>query len=809
VAAVHRELEQGGRRIADLERSLEDARAQLATAEVQRRLAEDRIAIVERSRSWRLTAPLRDSRGMASRAMLRGRVALADGARAIYRLRSLTSETKVRLKDVVFASVPSLVRATGASKRWQQEQKRTRAARGTPFEQPAPVSRRPRIVVVSHDALLYGAQLIAVTLARTLVEQLGYEVEILLCGDGPLKAEMERVGRVHEFFTSTATVEVRERIVGDLYVRGARVAFCNTSCVGDTVELLKSAGFTVVSLVHELPGLIREYGLEASCAKIARSADRVVFPADVVRRCFIGMTAMRPEKAVVRAQGLLAPNSFAGRRSEARSQLRARLRLHDGVAIVIGVGSADRRKGIDLFTDVGLKLSGRLKDVVFVWVGQPETGAFTSVQARIAEAGAESRFVFPGVVEKPDVFFAGADVYLMTSREDPFPLVVLHALDAEVPVIGFEGGGGFVELLQRDCGILVEYLDTAAMAEALLRLLNDPGERQRLGARGREIVTREFSFVDYARDLVRLVDSQRPSVSVIVPNYNYAHYLPARLRSILAQSYAPHEIIFLDDCSSDGSAEVAEALLSEADIPYRIIRNETNQGCYRQWLRGIRESTGDLVWIAEADDDCAPTLLESLVRAFARESVVLAYSQSKQIDDEGAELAPDYLGWTADISPTKWRHAYVRDGKDEIRDSLAVKNTIPNVSAVLMRKPDLSEIEPLLVTLRNVGDWLVYVYLLERGDIAFSPVAVNYHRRHRRSITIGYGGSEQGRLNVMRETMLMQRYVLERYIVAPDVGRKRAAYLQATYEYLGLHADGPPSYKDHEALRDVSWAVVG
>ncbi len=48
----------------------------------------------------------------------------------------------------------------------------------------------------------------------------------------------------------------------------------------------------------------------------------------------------------------------------------------------------------------------------------------------------------------------------MTSREDPFPLVVLDALDARVPVIGFDGGGGFVELLQRDCGVLVPYLDT-------------------------------------------------------------------------------------------------------------------------------------------------------------------------------------------------------------------------------------------------------------------------------------------------------------------------------------------------------------
>ena len=230
------------------------------------------------------------------------------------------------------------------------------------------------------------------------------------------------------------------------------------------------------------------------------------------------------------------------------------------------------------------------------------------------------------------------------------------------------------------------------------------------------------------RDLVHA--AQGPRVSVIVPNYNYQRHLPVRLRSILRQGYRPSEIIFLDDCSSDGSIEVAEALLGAGGIPYRIIRNEANQGVYRQWLRGLREATGELVWIAEADDDCAPDLLETLVPAFARAEVVLAYSQSRQIDEQGREIAPDYLQWTADVSPAKWREPYVRRGSDEIRDSLAVKNTIPNVSAVLMRKPDLSGIASRLVTLRNAGDWLVYVHLLERGDVAFVPQALNYHRRH-------------------------------------------------------------------------------
>jgi glycosyltransferase involved in cell wall biosynthesis len=401
------------------------------------------------------------------------------------------------------------------------------------------------------------------------------------------------------------------------------------------------------------------------------------------------------------------------------------------------------------------------------------------------------------VIEDIDLFFSGSDVCLLPSREEPFPNVVLHAFDAELPVIGFDGSGGSAKLIGRGCGVLVPYLDTAAMAAAALRLLDDRPEAARLTAAAKTIVTREFGFDEYVRDLVHL--AQGPRVSVVVPNYNYERYLPSRLRSILMQRHRPFEILFLDDCSSDRSVEVADALLKGGGIPYRIIRNETNQGIYRQWLRGIREASGDLVWIAEADDDCEPALLEALVPAFAQPGVVLAYSQSSQIDEQGRELAPDYLQWTAELSATKWREAYVRRGVDEIRDSLTVKNTIPNVSAVLMRKPDLSAIEPELVALRNAGDWLVYVHLLERGDIAFVPQSLNRHRRHSGSQTIGHGG-----VNLMREMLLVQRHVLDRHRVSAEVERKREAHLQHIYEYLGLDADGQASFKDHDALKTLA-----
>lgn len=657
-------------------------------------------------------------------------------------------------------------------------------------------SEQPSVVIVSHDAHLNGAQLIALRLAQILSTRLGYEVEIILCGQGSLAAEFGKIGRVHDFGTQS-THEHRMATIGDLYKAGTRLAICNTSVVGETVELLKGAGFSVVSLIHELPNLIREYGLEDSLNRITQHADRIIFPAEFVRERVSSAVGFPDDQSQVLPQGILSPNEFFGNRGAARREARARLGLLEGTRIVLGVGYADRRKGIDLFVEVGIRVMRTEKHLVFVWVGNCDKPTFTEIRSTIAKEGLSDRFLFPGPFSKCDHFFAGSDAYLMTSREDPFPNVVLEALDAEIPVIGFDGCGGFVELLKRGCGILVPFGDIDGMAKSLSRVLRSPDEAVKLATVGREILAREFSFINYARSLV---EPTAPKVSVIVPSFNYARYLPQRLKSIVEQTYPPHEVLFLDDGSSDASVEVASQILHGSGLSYRIIVNAENQGTYRQWVRGMREATGDLIWIAEADDQCSPELLDRLVGQFDRPEVTLAYSQSRQIDDSGLDLAPDYLSYTAEISGNKWRESYVRPGLDEIRDSLAVKNTIPNVSAVLMRKVDFSTIEHKLLTLKHTGDWLVYLHVLEHGSIAFVPEALNSHRRHAGGVTIG-----GRRLDLMRETLLIQQYVDERYGIENSAKEQRAVSLQRTYEYLGLDANGPSSYKDHEDLRIVDW----
>jgi len=251
---------------------------------------------------------------------------------------------------------------------------------------------------------------------------------------------------------------------------------------------------------------------------------------------------------------------------------------------------------------------------------------------------------------------------------------------------------------------------------------------------------RPLAAADWAELLAHRA-AYRPSrpmtTTVIVPNYNHARYLDERFASILEQRLGPDEIIFLDDGSSDGSLEIARAWQARSPMPFAIAANATNSGSpFKQWAKGIESAAGDLVWIAESDDSSCPRFLERMAATFTDPDIAVAYCDSEVIGTDGEILSSTYRFYTDSLSETKWLAGYVETGPREIAEALAIKNTIPNVSAVLFRRDALNESLSAAEGLRYCGDWAIYVACLRKGKIAFCPRALNKHRRPPGSLTL-------------------------------------------------------------------------
>src|ERR1700733_5530816 len=102
-----------------------------------------------------------------------------------------------------------------------------------------------------------------------------------------------------------------------------------------------------------------------------------------------------------------------------------------------------------------------------------------------------------------------------------------------------------------------------------------------------------------------------PTVSFVVPCYKLGHLLAECIGSIILQTYTDWEVLIMDDCSPDNTAEVAQ-LFQDPRVKY--VRNEENLGLVKNFNKGIDLSRGKYLWIISADDYLRrPYILERYV----------------------------------------------------------------------------------------------------------------------------------------------------------------------------------------------------
>jgi glycosyltransferase involved in cell wall biosynthesis len=218
-------------------------------------------------------------------------------------------------------------------------------------------------------------------------------------------------------------------------------------------------------------------------------------------------------------------------------------------------------------------------------------------------------------------------------------------------------------------------------------------------------------------------------VSIIVPNYNHARYLPKRIESILRQRYQDFELILLDDCSTDESRSI---LSRYADDPrVRVEFNDVNSGStFKQWNKGVRLGRGEYIWIAESDDYADEKLLEVLVKALDRDDrIAFAYCRSWYVDADGA------VNGSGDrhldkLDTELWSADFVMDGREHCRKYSLRSPVIGNASGAVFRKSSYERVGGADESLRLCGDWKLWAAMALSGRVAYANARLNYFRYH-------------------------------------------------------------------------------
>jgi len=215
-----------------------------------------------------------------------------------------------------------------------------------------------------------------------------------------------------------------------------------------------------------------------------------------------------------------------------------------------------------------------------------------------------------------------------------------------------------------------------------------------------------------------------PTVSFVVPCYKLAHLLGECIGSILSQTYTDFEILVLDDCSPDNTAEVTASF---KDQRVRYIRNETNLKHLRNYNKGISLARGKYIWLISADDCLRrPYVLERYVRVMDQNPSVGYVFCSAVGLFQGRETG------VLDYSVHGDRDAII-PGNRFLR-KLVHANTIVAASG-MVRKECYDKVGLFPLDMPWGGDWYLWCAFALHFDVAYLAEPMVCYRRHDSSMT--------------------------------------------------------------------------
>jgi glycosyltransferase involved in cell wall biosynthesis len=215
--------------------------------------------------------------------------------------------------------------------------------------------------------------------------------------------------------------------------------------------------------------------------------------------------------------------------------------------------------------------------------------------------------------------------------------------------------------------------------------------------------------------------SNTPKVSVLIPCYNYAHFLDEAILSVLNQTYTDYEIVIVDNNSTDNTDEVVQKYLNDGKVFY--YKNSTNIGAIANFNKCLTYAKGQYIKYLMADDKFHPRLLEIFVG----------------IMDEHPNVSLITSYWEMfDRKTRKWilPYSHLQHGQTIINDVLneAKGNWIGAPTTVMFRK-DKAPAGNFSFKYTALTDLYMWLQILSVGDCYIVPEILSYFRVHEASWT--------------------------------------------------------------------------
>ena len=404
-------------------------------------------------------------------------------------------------------------------------------------------------VLCIHSASRTGAPMLGMTILRHFLN-LGLEVLLVLLDDGEL---------VPELFSLCPVIDLSECINYKDYlsaqleklVAGGRLSSAVPVLLNSAENLVicdvfHSLSFKTTVLVHEF---MTDYS-EAQQRHLLENADNLVFSCQTTKDSCQYLYQYQCQTHIL-PQGLLDESFLDLDRQIGRTFLQEQLSIAPDDFVVLACGTAEHRKGVDYFVQAAVSYLSRQPQVGnthFIWIGEPldlSESFFRLVQQDLARSASKSSVHFVGKQTELAPFFAGADLFMLPSRQDPLPCVLHLAMAAGLPTLAFEGCGGASEILAGGGGSLVPYGNIDKMADAIETYRQNRELLEQAKQEARSIIGSRYLMKDYiARllELTGLVPAPVHSVAQVKEHYEAHSQTYLDTYGSILQAYRPQDV---------------------------------------------------------------------------------------------------------------------------------------------------------------------------------------------------------------------------------------------------------------------------
>jgi hypothetical protein len=262
------------------------------------------------------------------------------------------------------------------------------------------------------------------------------------------------------------------------------------------------------------------------------------------------------------------------------------------------------------------------------------------------------------------------------------------------------------------------------------------------------------------------------SVDVVVPCYNYGHYLKACVDSVLSQRDVDVRVLIIDDKSTDDSATVGQALAA-ADPRVTFRRHEVNKGLIATANEGIEWVTAPYYVLLSADDALTPGALARAVGALERHPEAgMVYGIARIVrGDDGFPALDDALEPTVQIVP----------GREFLRYVFEQGNPVPSPCAVV-RTTVQHRIGGYCSKFPHTSDLEMWLRIAVHAPIATIREPQAYYRQHNQNMTLEFTG---GALSDRRERLATYEYAAKAWAESvPELD----GWLKSVKDELGREA---------------------